>query len=92
MLKNAMSITEISQPFSSYEALKMGQESSLKLENVVFRLLELPITAENDVIVEQSFSVKSCLSLFLPYSCSKEAQTFHKYISSNYLSDSLKKN
>ena len=28
-------------------------ESSLKLENVVFQLLELPITAENDVIIEQ---------------------------------------
>ena len=37
MLKNNMCITE----------------SSLNLENVVFRLLELSITAENDVIVEQ---------------------------------------
>ena len=33
--------------------LKWVGESSWKLENVVFRLLELPITAENDVIVEQ---------------------------------------
>ena len=35
------------KPFSSYEALKMGWgESSLKLENAVFRLLELPLLSK----------------------------------------------
>ena len=41
------------KPFSSYEALKMGQGILIKVGNVVFRLLERPITAENDVMVEQ---------------------------------------
>ena len=41
------------RPFSSYEALKMGRGILIEVKNVVFRLLELPITAENDVIVEQ---------------------------------------
>ena len=41
------------KPFSSYEALKMGREILIEVGNVVFRLLEPPITAENDVIVEQ---------------------------------------
>ena len=50
MLKNDMCITEIGQAVLEY---LMGRESSLKLENVVFRFLEFPITAENDVIVQQ---------------------------------------
>ena len=54
MMKNDMCITEIGQAaLSSYKALKMGQGILIEVENVVFRLLELPITAENDVIVEQ---------------------------------------
>ena len=50
MLKNDRCITEIGQAVLE---LWSSKESSLKLKNVIFRLLELPITAENDVIVDQ---------------------------------------
>ena len=53
MLKNDMCITEIGEAFLKLWSSKDGSgKSSLKLENVVFQLLELPITAEKDVIIE----------------------------------------
>ena len=53
MLKNDMRITEIGQAVLEFQALKMGRGILIEVGNVVFRLLELPIPAENDVIVKQ---------------------------------------
>ena len=53
MLKNDMCITEIGQAVLELGSSKDGSGIFIEVGKCRFPTLELPITAENDVIVEQ---------------------------------------